>query len=91
MISLKCNDVTKIWNMLKRFSNFLQYLCSHVKLCDLEEFEVVDNLFKKAKKARQVDIMTSQSDVNINFLKICRVHISFETVINAGKQAYSTL
>ena len=43
---------------------------------------MVDNLLKESQKARQVDIMTSESDASISFLKICRVHVSREMVIN---------
>ena len=78
MTSLECDDVTKMWTILKRFSNSLQYLWLTPQIT-LSYRVVVDNLFKKAKKTCQIDIMTSKSDVDIHFLKICRVHVSLET------------
>ena len=59
---------------------------SHLKLRSFEESWLIIYQMK-AKKTRQVDIMMSQSDVNINFHKICGVHVSLETVINNQNDA----
>ena len=42
---------------------------------------MVDNLLKESQKTHQVDIMMSENDIDINFLKICGVHLSRETAI----------